>query len=483
MKSELVRAVGQISAERKLPEEAVTSAIEDALAVVYRRDPEANGQDVRVKIELRNGDVTVNTVRKVVDDADFDKIEDDIDAHIKFSDALKADKAIQIGDDLLTGELTYQSGRTMASTTRQLIMQNLREAERNLAFGQFKDREHKLLDGVISRVEQRNVLVTAGNSITVMPSHEQPPNERYRTGQKMKFFVAKVGRGLKGPEVILSRSHPDLLKVLFEMEVPEIKDGTVEIKAIAREAGSRSKIAVYSSDEKVDPVGTCIGLRGIRIQNVVNELMGEKVDVIEWSEDIEKFIVNSLNPASVLNVEIDEPNTSAKAYVADHGLSLAIGRDGQNVRLAAKLTNWTIDILSVSESAPLPTKEAEVSTTEEATPAEKTAKPKATAKKTTAKAKTKKAKAETTKRAGKANLKNLEEELKTLTEQEPETPPEPVESAPEDTLDFDADNLFGATPNEGSKIRFAEDIGEVRKRRSSENETQPTKRKKKRTPK
>lgn len=481
MKSELVRAVGQISAERKLPEDAVTSAIEDALAVVYRRDPEANGQDVRVKIELRNGEVTVNTVRRVVDDAEFDKIEDDIDAHIKLSDALKADKAIRIGDDLLTGELPYQSGRTMASTTRQLIMQNLREAERNLAFGQFKDREHKLLDGVISRVEQRNVLVNAGNSITIMPSHEQPPNERYRAGQKMKFFVAKVGRGLKGPEVILSRSHPDLLRVLFEMEVPEIKDGTVEIKAIAREAGSRSKIAVYSSDEKVDPVGTCIGLRGIRIQNVVNELMGEKVDVIEWSEDIEKFVVNSLNPATVLSVEIDEENTAAKAYVADHGLSLAIGRDGQNVRLAAKLTNWTIDILSVSESASPPTKDA--TSAAASAPATKAAKSKATAKKAPAKAKTKKAKSATAKSSGKANLKNLEEELKNLTEQEPDVAAEPVESAPVDTLDFEADNLFGTAPSEASKIRFAEDIGEVRKRRSGDNDTQPTKRKKKRTPK
>jgi N utilization substance protein A len=250
-----------------------------------------------------------------------------------------------------TGQLEYNPGRIAAQTAKQVVMQRLREAERDIVFEEFIDKEGEVLTATIQRVESRWVTVDLGRAEAVMPPTEQSPFERYRPGQQLKFYVVQVGRTIRGPEIVVSRTHPDLLRRLFEVEVPEIFSGVIEIKAIAREPGARSKVAVSSNQEGVDAVGACVGLRGIRIQNVVNELLGEKIDVIEWDEDPVKFISNSLSPAVVDRVDLNTEEESATVLVPDRQLSLAIGREGQNARLAAKLTNWRIDIQGTSEAA------------------------------------------------------------------------------------------------------------------------------------
>lgn len=485
MRNDLIKAISQMASQRGLPETSVVEVIENALTYVYRRAPEAEGHDIKVKIEPNSGAMSVVSFRTVVED---DKIED-MDPplyYIGLSEARQSDADIQVGDIFKVKELPNSSGRTMAHTTRQMIMQNLREAERNIAFEQFKDKENKLLTGEIQRIEQRSILVKALDGIAVMPSQERSLNERYRVGQRLKFFVAKVGRGDRGLDVVLSRSHPDLLRRLFETEVPEIKNGSVEIKAIAREAGSRSKIAVHSDDPDIDPVGTCIGLRGIRIQNIVGELNGEKVDVIEWKPAIDQFIINSLNPATVASIEIDEERQEAKAYVARHGQSLAIGREGQNVRLAAKLTNWSIDVKSAESAQPQP------SATESPKPTRKSAaeQPAASAPPETEKVARpsradKKARKQKVKVEAEVDVETLEKELEALTQEKPAEQPAAEAAPPVDTLDFDSDLLFIEPDKDAdeseSEIRFAEDIGEVRMQRSGDGDNQKAKRGKKRT--
>jgi N utilization substance protein A len=267
-----------------------------------------------------------------------------------------------------TGQLEYNPGRIAAQTAKQVVMQRLREAERDIVFEEFIDKEGEVLTATIQRVESRWVTVDLGRAEAVMPPTEQSPFERYRPGQQLKFYVVQVGRTIRGPEIVVSRTHPDLLRRLFEVEVPEIFSGVIEIKAIAREPGARSKVAVSSNQEGVDAVGACVGLRGIRIQNVVNELLGEKIDVIEWDEDPVKFISNSLSPAVVDRVDLNTEEESATVLVPDRQLSLAIGREGQNARLAAKLTNWRIDIQGTSEvaaAAAVPTTPAAATASEE----------------------------------------------------------------------------------------------------------------------
>jgi N utilization substance protein A len=267
-----------------------------------------------------------------------------------------------------TGQLEYNPGRIAAQTAKQVVMQRLREAERDIVFEEFIDKEGEVLTATIQRVESRWVTVDLGRAEAVMPPTEQSPFERYRPGQQLKFYVVQVGRTIRGPEIVVSRTHPDLLRRLFEVEVPEIFSGVIEIKAIAREPGARSKVAVSSNQEGVDAVGACVGLRGIRIQNVVNELLGEKIDVIEWDEDPVTFISNSLSPAVVDRVDLNTEEESATVLVPDRQLSLAIGREGQNARLAAKLTNWRIDIQGTSEvaaAATVPTTPAAATASEE----------------------------------------------------------------------------------------------------------------------
>lgn len=339
-KSDLLIAVTQLAAERNLPHTVVVSAIEAALASAYKRDPAAEGQDVLVQIDPEDGDVTVNTVRHVVVEED---IEDEF-AQVSVDAAQELQKGAQAGDYIVTGELEYNPGRIAAQTAKQVVMQRLREAERDIVFDEFIDRAGEVLTATIQRIEARHIIVDLGRAEAILPPVEQSQFERYRPGQQLKFFVLRVERTARGPEIVVSRTHPDLLRRLFEVEVPEIYNGVIEIKAIAREAGSRSKVAVVSHQVGVDAVGACVGLRGIRIQNVVNELLGEKIDVIEWDEDPKRFIANSLSPSSVEKVVLNEDGETALVLVPDRQLSLAIGREGQNARLAAKLTSFKIDI-------------------------------------------------------------------------------------------------------------------------------------------
>ncbi len=338
LKSDLLLAVTQLAAERNLPQPIVVKAVEAALASAYKRDPAAQGQDVIVEMDPVDGDVIVRTVRHVVEDVEDPLME------LTAGEAQDLQEGAVVGDIIETGQLEYNPGRIAAQTAKQVVMQRLREAERDIVFEEFIDKEGEVLTATVQRVESRWVTVDLGKAEAVMPPTEQSPFERYRPGQQLKFFVVQVGRTIRGPEIIVSRTHPDLLRRLFEVEVPEIFNGVIEIKAIAREPGARSKVAVSSNQEGVDAVGACVGLRGIRIQNVVNELLGEKIDVIEWDEDAIKFISNSLSPAVADRVDLNEEDESALVLVPERQLSLAIGREGQNVRLAAKLTNWRIDI-------------------------------------------------------------------------------------------------------------------------------------------
>jgi transcription termination/antitermination protein NusA len=343
LKSDLRIAVTQLAAERNLPQPVVVKAVEAALAAAYKRDPAAQGQDVIVEMDPADGDVTVRTVRHVVEEVEDPLME------LTAEDAQELQEGAVVGDIIETGQLEYNPGRIAAQTAKQVVMQRLREAERDIVFEEFIDKEGEVLTATIQRVESRWVTIDLGKAEAVMPPAEQSPFERYRPGQQLKFFVVQVGRTIRGPEIVVSRTHPDLLRRLFEVEVPEIFSGVIEIKAIAREPGARSKVAVTSNQEGVDAVGACVGLRGIRIQNVVNELLGEKIDVIEWDEDPVKFISNSLSPAVADRVDLNEEDESATVLVPDRQLSLAIGREGQNARLAAKLTNWRIDIQGTSQ--------------------------------------------------------------------------------------------------------------------------------------
>ncbi|MDA1257242.1 MAG: transcription termination factor NusA [Chloroflexi bacterium] len=348
MKSDLLLAVTQLAAERALSAGAVLSAIQDALVSAYKRDAVSEGQDVTVVLDPDTGEMEVHTVRTVVEDGS--EMEEPL-AQLYLTDAKKIDKNATIGQYVVTGTITQNPGRIAAQTAKQVVMQRLREAEREVVFDEFQDKSGEVLTVTVQRGDARGVILDVGRAEAVMPPSEQVPSERYRPGYKVKVYIVEVARTVRGPEIIASRTHPDLIRRLFEAEVPEIYNGIVEIKNIAREPGARSKVAVVSHQAGVDAVGACVGLRGIRIQNVVSELHGEKIDVIEYAEDIATYIGNSLSPAEVDAVILDEEARSATVIVPDRALSLAIGREGQNARLAAKLTDWRVDIKSASEHA------------------------------------------------------------------------------------------------------------------------------------
>ena len=345
MKNELFLALTQLAAERNLPQSIVVSAVKEALASAYRKDPAAKGQDILVEVDSETGDVIVKTILNV---KEKDEIEDPL-SEISEEEAQKLNKDLRVGDFIETGFMEYNPGRIAAQTAKQVVLQKLREAERDLVFGKFADKKGQVIVGTIQRIDSRNVFVDIGRANALMPPSEQTSYEKYRVGQQLKFFVTEVQRTARGPEIIVSRTHPELLRKLFESEVPEISAGVVEIKALSREAGARSKVAVSSEDDDVDAVGACVGLRGIRIQNVVNELLGEKIDVVDWSEDPKVLITNSLSPATVSNVSINPDDSSATVTVPKKQLSLAIGKEGQNARLAAKLTLWKIDVQAEEE--------------------------------------------------------------------------------------------------------------------------------------
>ena len=340
MKSDFIVALTQLAAERGLPKETVLSAIEDALVSAYRKDTIADGQNISVKLDPGSGDVTVHILKTVVDDVTNEK------AEITLPDARKIVSTAQLGEVITTESMPHIPGRIAAQTAKQVVMQRLRDAEREVVFKQFEDKEGEVFLVTLQKIEPRHITVDLGRSEAIMPISEQVPTERYRSNTKMRVLLKSVERTLRGPELIVSRADNLLLRRLFEMEVPEIFSGAVEIEAIAREPGSRSKVAVRARQDGVDPVGSCVGLRGVRIQNIVNELHGEKIDVVEWNKEVPVFIANALGPAQVMKVELNHDDETAMAVVPERQLSLAIGREGQNARLAARLTGWKVDIKS-----------------------------------------------------------------------------------------------------------------------------------------
>lgn len=344
MKSDFMVALKQLAAERNLPQESVLSAIEAALASAYKRDNESEGQNIAVRLDPGSGGIRAFVLLDVVEEVEDSRVQ------MTVAQARKIKKDAAIGDVVEIESETQLSGRIAAQTAKQVVMQRLREAEREIVFEEYSGRAEDVVTGTIQRMEPRQITLDLGRTEAILPEVEQVPTERYRHNQKLKVFIVEVARTVRGPEIIVSRSHKNLLKRLFELEVPEIFNGIVEIKAIAREPGSRSKVAVWATQQGVDAVGSCVGLRGIRIQNIVNELQGEKIDVVQWHRDPSIFISNSLNPSQVLRVELNEDELEATVVVQEKQISLAIGREGQNARLAAKLTGWKIDILSSTEA-------------------------------------------------------------------------------------------------------------------------------------
>lgn len=362
MNEQLEQALDQIAEEKGISRQDLLSMIEASLAAAFRKDYGTKDQNIEVEFNPENMSTRVFDVKTVVETVEDPQREVDQEA------AQELKKGAKVGDVIRT-EITPKDavtyGRIAAQTAKQVIIQKLREAERNVQFSDFKAKERTLQTGIVQRLEGDTVLIDLGKGTGVLFPSEQIRGEKYTIGQRIKVLVLHVEPGTKGPKITLSRSHPDMVRKLFELEVPEIFNGSVEIKAVAREAGSRSKIAVFSSQEGIDPIGSCVGQKGTRVQTVMAELGGEKIDIIEWSEDAVKFIANALSPAKILNVQLDEENKEAKVGVLEDQLSLAIGKAGQNVRLAARLTGWKIDIngekIGTEEEAPVT--EAEAGTT------------------------------------------------------------------------------------------------------------------------
>jgi N utilization substance protein A len=342
MSRDFVGALLQLNAEKGVPREHLIRTIEDAIESAYCRIP--GNEDVRVRIDPERGEMMVTRERLVVEE-----IEDEL-TQITVGDAAAFKDGPIPGDVVVTEQLGQDAfGRIGAQTAKQVVLQRLREAERDVVFDQFASREGDLITGTVNRVEPRAIILDLGKAEAILATTEQSPVEHYRIGQNVKAFVLEVRRAPRGPQVLVSRTHKGFLRRLFELEVPEIHAGTVEIKAISRDPGSRSKVAVASRQEGLDPVGATVGQRGARVQAVVAELAGEKIDVIEWHEDPAVFVAKALSPAQVDGVVIDEENRVANVTVPERMLSLAIGRGGQNASLAAKLTGWRINIRSDSQ--------------------------------------------------------------------------------------------------------------------------------------
>ena len=340
-KNDFVVAITQLAAEKSLPKEVVFEAVEAALASAYKKDELATC-DVVVKIDPETGVTRVFTRQTVVEAVEAPDMELTVEAAQK----LKPDA--QLGENIDTEIEAQTGGRVAAQTAKQVVLQRLREAEREVVYEEYSGREGDVVSGEVLRMEGRNVIVDLGKAEALLPPPEQARIEHYRSGQRLKLYVLEVYKATKGPQIIVSRTHKNLIRRLFDLEVPEIFKGVVEIKAIAREAGFRSKVAVWSGQEGIDPVGACVGLRGIRIQNIVNELGGERIDVVLWNPSASRFVAHAISPAQVVHVRIDTETNTAEVVVPDKQLSLAIGKEGQNARLAAKLTGWRIDIKNES---------------------------------------------------------------------------------------------------------------------------------------
>jgi N utilization substance protein A len=341
--AELLRALDQIEEEKGISKDVIIDAIEAALLSAYKKNFGAIAQSMRIEMERDTGEMRAYQVRTVVESVE------DATTQIALSQVREWDPTAEPGEMVEVEVTPKDFGRIAAQTAKQVVVQRLREAERELVYKEFRDREGDIVTGIVQRIERKNVYLDLGRIEAVLPPPEQIPREGYRQGERVKAYVVEVRQGTRGPQIVVSRTHPGLLKRLFEIEVPEVYEGIVEIKAIAREAGTRSKIAVASRDRNVDAVGACVGPKGSRVQAIVDELRGEKIDIVSWSPDVGQFAAAALSPAKVVRVEIEETTKTALVVVPDHQLSLAIGREGQNARLAAKLTGWRIDIKSDSQ--------------------------------------------------------------------------------------------------------------------------------------
>jgi N utilization substance protein A len=370
--SEIVNAIKQICEEKNLSYEAVIATIESALAAAYRKDYGEKNQNIKVEFNPETSETKVYDLKTVVEDLPEQPEveegaepapstlteEEEAELHrfnpkteIQISEAKVLNKKIKVGDEIKTDLPSYvEYGRMAAQTAKQVIIQRLREAERDMVLSEFKDKEKEVITGVVQRREGRVVLVDLGRSTGIILPEDQIKNERYSTGNRIKVYVREVNSTARGPEILLSRTSEEILRKIFYLEIPEISNGLIEIKALAREAGARSKVAVMATSENIDPIGSCVGQRGARIQTIIREIGGEKIDIIEYSDDIKQFIANALSPAKIESVELNEQDHKATVKVASDQLSLAIGKSGQNVRLAAHLTNWKIDIVGSSET-------------------------------------------------------------------------------------------------------------------------------------
>ncbi|AXB83285.1 transcription termination factor NusA [Megasphaera hexanoica] len=346
MNKELLNAIAYLSKEKGVSADVICDSLEAVLITAYKKEPDANPNAV-VELNRLTGDYKILAPKTVVE-----TVEDE-DAEISLAMAQILDPEYSAGDVINVNVTPKNFGRVAAQAAKQVMIQRLREAERSIVYDEFSNRQDDIITGIIQRIEQRNVYVDLGKAEAVLPVSEQIPTETYTVGQRIKCYVVEVRKTTKGAQILVSRTHPGLLKRLFELEVPEIYDGVVELKSVAREPGRRSKIAVYSRDENVDCVGACVGPKGVRVQNIVTELQNEKIDIVKWDEDPAVYIANALSPATVVSVTVDEAEKTSNVVVPDYQLSLAIGKAGQNARLAAKLTNWKIDIKSESQAAEL----------------------------------------------------------------------------------------------------------------------------------
>ncbi|MCK4697684.1 MAG: transcription termination/antitermination protein NusA [Dehalococcoidia bacterium] len=335
-------AITQLAAEKNLSREIVLDVVEAALVSAFRKNSFAANQEISVKLNPDTGEVTVFANKTVVETVT------DPGRELSLDEAKKINQHAELDEELTVEATPKNAGRIAAQTAKQVVLQRLREAERELVFEEFSDRESEIVTGIVQRIEPRQITLDLGRTEGVLPASEQVRTEHYRMGQRLKVYLVEVRRMGRGPQVLVSRTHRNLLRRLLELEVPEIHSGVVELKSIAREAGHRSKIAVAARQQGVDPIGSCVGLRGIRIQNIVNELNGERIDIVEWHPDPATFIANALSPAPVDSVAVNSEEKVATVVVPDRQLSLAIGREGQNARLAARLTGWRIDIKSAS---------------------------------------------------------------------------------------------------------------------------------------
>ena len=341
-KSEFMLAITQLAAEKNLSREIVLDVVEAALVSAFRKNSFAANQEISVKLNPDTGEVTVFAKKTVVETVT------DPGHELSLDEAKEINQHAELDEELMVEATPKNAGRIAAQTAKQVVLQRLREAERELVFEEFSDRESEIVTGIVQRIEPRQITLDLGRTEGVLPASEQVRTEHYRMGQRLKVYLVEVRRMGRGPQVLVSRTHRNLLRRLLELEVPEIHSGVVELKSIAREAGHRSKIAVAARQQGVDPIGSCVGLRGIRIQNIVNELNGERIDIVEWHPDPATFIANALSPAPVDSVAVNSEEKVATVVVPDRQLSLAIGREGQNARLAARLTGWRIDIKSAS---------------------------------------------------------------------------------------------------------------------------------------